>query len=109
MFFIVVFPRLFAKNFRGMSIYPFIFLRDKATLHNPTVIFHERIHLRQQLEMLWIPFFVWYLVEFLIRWVQYRDSHQAYLNICFEREAYSNEKDTDYLNKRSFWRFTKYL
>lgn len=107
--FIIIFPKLFTKNFRGLTVFPFIFLKDKATKENQIVIFHERIHLRQQLEMLWILFFLWYVIEFLIRWIKYKDAHRAYLNICFEREAYSNESNFDYLKKRSFWRFTKYL
>lgn len=107
--FIIIFPKIFTKNFRGLTIFPFIFLKDKATKENQIVIFHERIHLRQQLEMLWAPFFLWYLIEFLIRWIKYKDAHRAYMNICFEREAYSNESNFDYLKKRSFWRFAKYL
>lgn len=107
--FIIIFPKLFTKNFRGLTIFPFIFLKDTATKENQIVIFHERIHLRQQLEMLWAPFFLWYLIEFLIRWIKYKDAHRAYMNICFEREAYSNESNFDYLKKRRFWRFTKYL
>lgn len=107
--FIIIFPKLFTKNFRGLTIFPFIFLKDKATRENQIVIFHERIHLRQQLEMLWIPFFLWYVIEFLIRWIKYKDAHRAYMNICFEREAYSNESNFDYLKKRRFWQFTKYL
>jgi hypothetical protein len=31
----------------------------------------------------------------------------AYRNISFEREAYANEKDLDYLKRRSFFGFLK--
>ena len=70
---------------------------------------HERIHLKQQLELLLIFFFIWYLTEYLIRLVKYRDSYKAYNKISFEREAYAREKDLQYLKKRKFWGFLKYL
>jgi hypothetical protein len=38
-----------------------------------------------------------------------KDRNLAYRNISFEKEAYLNEKDPDYLKKRSFWAFKKYL
>ncbi|WP_347759245.1 hypothetical protein [Flavobacterium sp. CAU 1735] len=70
---------------------------------------HEKIHIRQQLELVVLPFFVWYGIEFLIRWRQYGNRHMAYRHICFEREAYANEVNPDYLSKRPFWHFIKYL
>lgn len=107
--FVVVISWLFAKNFRGLAIYPFIFLREKALKENQKIINHEKIHLRQQIEMLWIFFFLWYGIEYLIRLIQHRNSLTAYFNISFEKEAYANEIHPDYLKTRSFWSFTKYL
>ena len=107
--FIIVFSRLFAKNFRGLAIYPFIFLRDKQLRENPKILNHEKIHLRQQIEMLWIFFFLWYGIEFLIRWIQFKNPNVAYFNISFEKEAYANELDFGYLKSRNFWKFTHYL
>lgn len=74
-----------------------------------TLIFHERIHIRQQLEMLIVLFYIWYLIEFLIKWIIYKDSKLAYRNISFEREAYVNENYFNYLKKRKFWNFIHYL
>ncbi|MBC3757883.1 hypothetical protein H7U19_05665 [Hyunsoonleella sp. SJ7] len=96
------------KGYDGISIFPFIFLHRKELKFSATLINHEKIHLRQQLELLVLPFYIWYGIEFLIRLVQFKNWHRAYLNISFEREAYSNEKDLKYLKKRSFWRFLKY-
>ena len=70
---------------------------------------HEKIHLKQQIELLVLPFYLFYFLEFLIRFIQYKNWHTAYKRISFEREAYDNESDLDYLNKRSFWSFLKYL
>jgi len=68
---------------------------------------HERIHLRQQLELLVLPFFVWYGLDYLVKLIRYRNKNKAYRNVIFEREAYENEKNLDYLKSRSFWKFLK--
>lgn len=107
--FVVIFPKLFRNNFRGLAIYPFIFLKDKKLKENKEVITHENIHLRQQIEMLWIFFFLWYIIEFLIRWIRYKNANKAYFNVCFEREAYVNEHNYNYLENKKYWSFTKYL
>lgn len=107
--FIIVFSGLFAKDFRGLAIFPFIFLRDKKLKENLIVINHEKIHLRQQLELFWIFFFLWYGIEFLVRWIQFKNAITAYRNISFEREAYTNEADLNYLKNRKFWSFAKYI
>jgi len=91
----------------GMAFFPFIFLRRKAP--SRFLINHEQIHLRQQLEMGLIIFYIWYFAEYLIRLVQYRKHYLAYLHISFEREAYQHQVDLDYLKKRTFWAFWKYL
>tara|TARA_R110000787_G_scaffold282235_1_gene394003 strand:+ start:5270 stop:5653 length:384 start_codon:yes stop_codon:yes gene_type:complete len=97
------------KKFNGISIWPFILIRSKEYKKDAFFINHEKIHLRQQLELLIIPFYIWYGLEFLIRLAIYKDRYQAYRNISFEREAYKNEKDLDYLKRRSFWEFVIYF
>ena len=100
---------LVRKRFTGMTLWPFIIVRDKQLKQDEVFLNHECIHLRQQLELLIIPFYIWYITEFLIRLVQYKNRNLAYRNISFEREAYSNEKDLNYLKMRSFWRFVKFV
>ena len=100
---------LVPKGYTGMTIFPFVFLKHKTLKDDMVLINHEKIHLRQQLEFLLLPFYVIYFLEFLIRLVKYRNWYKAYKNISFEREAYKNENDLDYLKKRPFWRFLKYV
>ncbi len=69
---------------------------------------HERIHLRQQLELGILPFYVWYLLEYLIRRWQYREHYDAYRNISFEREAFDNEHDLTYWETRKWYGFLAY-
>lgn len=100
---------LLRKKFIGITIWPFIILRDPQLKKDATFLNHERIHLRQQVEMFVLPFYIWYVLEFLTRLIQFKNKNEAYRNISFEREAYINEKDLNYLKKRPFWRFVKFI
>jgi hypothetical protein len=53
-------------------------------------------------EMLWLPFYIWYLVEYLvISTVRLFDKqNERYHDISFEEEAYTNESNLDYCNER---------
>ncbi|MEN9488701.1 MAG: hypothetical protein RL494_966 [Bacteroidota bacterium] len=107
--FLIVSKYLIPKGYSGITVFPFIVLKSKHYRYNKTIVNHEKIHIRQQLELGIIPFYIWYFLDFLIKFIQYKDRSKAYKNIVFEREAYANEKDLDYLKKRSFWRFLNYL
>jgi len=97
------------KGYTGITIFPFVFLKDKALKNDLILINHEKIHLRQQLELLIVPFYVLYVLEFIVRYAQYNNWYLAYINLSFEREAYHNEGDLDYLKNRKFWSFLKYI
>ncbi|MGJ8659070.1 hypothetical protein [Cellulophaga fucicola] len=106
---ILVSKLFFRKNYVGLSLWPFIILKSDALKADDTLINHEKIHLRQQLELLVLPFYILYLSEFAIRCLVYRDSYKAYQNLSFEREAYFNEDNPNYLNERRPFSFIKYL
>lgn len=107
--FLIVTKYLIPKGYRGLTVFPFVFVKYSLDKGNDVFVNHERIHLRQQLEQLIIPFFIWYFIEFIMRFIQYKNIDLAYRNISFEREAYANEKVLDYLKIRSFWKFLKYI
>ena len=100
---------LVPKGYSGITLYPFVFLKTKKMKHDTVLLNHEKIHLKQQLELLILPFYLWYILEFVFRFIQYRNWQTAYKNISFEKEAYLNEGNLHYLNERRFWRFLKYL
>jgi hypothetical protein len=91
----------------GMALFPFILSKKKSP--GGRFINHECIHLKQQLEMGLVFFYIWYLVEYLLRLIVFRNHLLAYYNISFEREAYGNEANPEYLKNRRFWAFLKYL
>jgi hypothetical protein len=105
-FFIRYFTLKFAS---AITLYPFIILNSNNLKNNKTIINHERIHLKQQIEMLVLPFYIWYLLEFSIRLLQHSSVKKAYRAISFEKESYANEMDDAYLERRSFWHFLTYI
>jgi hypothetical protein len=92
----------------AITLYPFVIIRKKTIL-NKSLVIHEKIHLRQQIELLVLPFYVWYCVEFCLRYLKYRNQYEAYKNISFEKEAYTNENDAKYLEKRKYFAWVLYL
>ena len=83
----------------AMAFYPFVIINSEVEI-TPELVNHEKIHLRQQLEMLIIPFYIWYLIAY------YR---KGYYNVSFEKEAYKNDKNLIYLKKRRIFAFIKYI
>ncbi|WP_413996262.1 hypothetical protein [Maribacter sp. 2307ULW6-5] len=106
---ILVFRHIFYKNYVGLSFWPFILVKHPKLRQDTTLINHEKIHLRQQLELLVVPFYIWYLTEWALRTLWYLDAYRAYRNICFEREAYANEGREDYLRHRRPFGFLRYV
>ena len=95
-------------KYRGITLWPLIVINN--TFKDSEVILnHEKIHLRQQIELLIVPFYLWYGIEFLVRYFQFKSWDKAYRNISFEREAYENDRDMEYLEKRKFWGFIIYI
>lgn len=95
------------KTIEGIALWPFVLVRSK----NPSerLLLHERIHLQQQLEMLILPFYIWYILEWAVKWARYKDANRAYYEIGFEREAYAHDRNPGYLKTRRFWNFIPYI
>ena len=91
-------------RFDAMVVWPFIFVKEEVS---DKVINHEHIHGRQQVEMLFALFYLWYGIEWLLRAIF--STGIAYRNISLEREAYLNQRNAEYLEHRKFWAWTKYL
>ncbi|WP_226065773.1 hypothetical protein [Kaistella polysaccharea] len=107
---ILIWQRLL-KNTKisGITLFPFIILRKPEYRTDQILLNHEKIHLRQQAELLVIFFYVWYVVEYYYLYFKLKDSFLAYKSISFEREAYAMENDLNYLDSRKIWSFWKYI
>ncbi len=106
---VLVFKYLLPKRFDGLTLWPFIILKNKLLKEDVKLVNHELIHIKQQQELLVLFFYIWYLVEWVIRLAQFKNIKLAYYNISFEREAYANEHNINYIKERSLWAFTKYI
>ena len=93
------------KGFRAINLFGILFVRGNARISERTLR-HEAIHTAQMKEMLYIFFYLWYVVEWIIRLFM---KGNAYRNISFEREAYSNEDDVIYLESRKRFAWIKYI
>lgn len=120
-----------SEGFTALTIWPLVFVRrSKERLFTEVMENHEKIHARQQIEMLvagsalaiplyfivgwWcllaLPIFFWiYGLEYVVRLVICRDRYEAYFSISFEREAYANQSDAGYLRNRKWYAWTHYL
>lgn len=89
------------NGFIAINLFGILFVRSKAKHKlKQTTINHEMIHTAQMKELLYIPFYLIYLVEWLCKLLNH-SAIEAYRNISFEREAYENESNIDYLKNRS--------
>lgn len=91
------------KGFCAINLFGVIFARHEAYL-SETVLNHERIHTAQMKELGYVLFYVIYLIEWLVRLLL---PGNAYRNISFEREAYNNQRNSFYLERRksfAMWR-----
>ena len=93
------------KGFTAINLFGVILVRPKVVV-NPILLNHERIHTRQMLEMLIVGFYLWYVVEWLLRLPQ---KGSAYRHISLEREAYAHEHDLGYLEQRKHFAWWHYL
>jgi len=91
-------------GYKAMNICGILFVRGDAKIDDVTLN-HESIHTAQWKELWYIGFLLWYVIEWLIR----LSRGDAYRNISFEKEAYDNEKNMDYLKTRERFNFLKYL
>lgn len=99
-----------AKGYKAITIWPFIFVRKEYKQRIlPATWRHEHIHGKQQKEMLLIGFYLWYIVEYLVRLIQKRNHDKAYRSISFEKEAYGNQYCQYYLDGRHPFAWLSYL
>ena len=100
----------------GISLFPVVILREYYLYTSPywkkrkaKTVNHETIHFQQQLEMLVIPFYILYILEYLIKFFIFFDTKKAYYNISFEQEAFANDTNLDYLKTRKRFNWVKLI
>ena len=93
------------QGYKAINLLGILFVRGNARISERTIR-HEAIHTAQMKEMLYIFFYLWYVVEWVIRLFM---EGNAYRNISFENEAYTNEDNIIYLEGRKRFAWIKYI
>lgn len=96
------------KGYKAINLFGVLFVRQDAVIDEITLN-HEAIHTAQMKELLYIFFYIIYIVDWLIGLMAYVSFSKAYRDICFEKEAYQNEGNINYLKSRKPFAFIKYL
>lgn len=92
-------------GYKAINLFGLLFVRKGAVMSEKDIN-HESIHTAQMKEMLYIFFYIWYIIEWVIRLFK---KGNAYRNISFEQEAYSNENNLEYLKDRKHYAWFKYI
>jgi len=126
------------KNIIGITLCPFGIYVKEQYLTRLKTINHEKIHWQQQLEMivagviiailttvillsfnvfsLWLLtllafpflfFYLWYVIEWFLR--IFINGNKAYVSLSFEREAYGNADNMEYLDTRKPFSWLRYM
>ena len=83
------------KKFKAINLFGVLFVRQGSVMSKANMN-HEAIHTEQMREMLYVFFYLWYVIEWIVRLFK----GNAYRNISLEREAYSNQNNAAYLIER---------
>lgn len=121
------------KGYTAVTLWPLVFARKGAKPLKSHVESHEKIHLRQQLEVLvasaavlavviWLMGWSWwwmlaslavyyagYGLDYAVRRILYSSHIEAYRNIACEQEAYQNQYYCAYLQQRRPFAWIKYI
>lgn len=97
-------------GFRAINLFGVLFVKGNAYISQQTIN-HESIHTAQMIELAYIGFYLWYVIEWIIRVLITKDrfSHMAYRNISFEKEAYSCQSDASYLTYRMRYAWIRHI
>lgn len=107
----------FGKNFYAINLFGILFAKGPC---NRYIINHEKIHTAQMRELGYIPFYIVYIIEWVVRILMRVFKKEplskkktiltdAYRDISFEREAYSRQYNLDYLKSRKAFSTFNYL
>lgn len=93
------------NGYKCVNLFGVLFVREGCTMTD-TDYNHEAIHTAQMKELLYVPFYLLYMLEWLWHLARLCVTKAAYRAISFEREAYVHQSDADYLKTRK--KFNQY-
>ena len=120
------------QGYKAIFLFGILFVKGDAKIDDVTMN-HESVHSKQYVETgllslllllpllfnglwwLWLilsvfAFYILYVAEWFVKFIIYKlNTHKTYRNTSFEREAYSNEKNLNYLDSRKRFAWIKYI
>tara|TARA_R110002167_G_scaffold238666_1_gene443816 strand:- start:10 stop:366 length:357 start_codon:yes stop_codon:yes gene_type:complete len=100
----VVLSKLAPIEIGAITIGPLVFSRGEMSDITKN---HESIHWQQYIETGILGFIILYYTFYLMNYIRYRDGKIAYHMIPFEKEAYDNDENLEYLENRERWTWWK--
>lgn len=104
------------KGYTAINLFGFIFARkeykskiERDWAYRTVLLNHEMIHTAQYKELLYIPYIILYLLNYLVNLFIYFNFKKAYRNVCFEREAKTYEHYTSYVCTRKHFAWISYI
>ena len=100
------------KGFYAITICKWIFAREEYKPLSDVTINHECLHMAEQ-DDFYIPlikyiiFYLWYLLEWILKLPFELFGYDAYQSVSFEQEAYNNQYDFEYLKTRKRFAWLK--
>ena len=88
----------------AITIGPLVFSRGEMSEVTKN---HESIHWQQYIDTGIIGFIILYYSFYLWNFLRYRDGELAYYMIPFEKEAYDNDENLNYLETRKRYNWLK--
>lgn len=98
-------------HLKACTLFPGVIVLKDEQHKNDHLIHHEKIHFRQLIETAIIGYI---LIYFVLEPIYYRGicgytAEQSYYLSCFEQECYRNQHHDDYLPRRVWFAWTKYI
>lgn len=95
-------------KYSGFSFFVFVWI-NKYVENKKRIIHHEKIHFWQQVELLFVLQWLLYVGFYCINRLKGMNHDDAYRNNPFEKEAFANDYNLNYLNTRRFLSWVRYV
>lgn len=98
-----------SKKAKAAALFPFVLVRSEESI-TPIFINHEKIHFKQQLETLFLGSLLLNIIEDVYSTLFLGlKGQERYLYRATEQEAYRNQLNLEYLDKRRIFSLFKYI
>lgn len=102
--------KIFGVPIGGVTLFPFIFVRDEKILNDENYINHESIHIYQYIETLIFGLMIITGIQYVYAiYIKKMPKWEAYYFLSGEQEAHQNDQNKNYLKNRKWFSYYKYL